>query len=108
MQAACGARIHHWQDAIDDIEEQAALCCALEHRVSVCTTLVHLGGAMGLPMSVISPPATMWPYGTRDRMPWYPSVRIYRQRRYRDWTEPVARAAQELAEAVTRRNSAGH
>jgi hypothetical protein len=107
MQAIPGVRIHHWQEAVDDIEEQAALCYALDHRISVCTSLVHLAGAMDLPICVLSPPATMWPYGMGDRMPWYPSARIYRQRRYRDWTEPVARAAADLVEAVRRPNPAG-
>ena len=91
-----GIELVHWQEAISDFDEHAALAAALDHRVSVCNTLVHLSGAMGLPASVLSPPATMWPYGLGTQMPWYPSVRIYRQTTYRDWSVPLAAAATDL------------
>jgi hypothetical protein len=99
-QTACN--VTHWQDAIDDFEQHAALAAALDHRISVCNTLVHLSGAMGLPTWVLSPPATIWPYGLGDRMPWYPSVKIYRQRRYKDWSGPISQIARDLRALVER------
>ncbi|HZQ71809.1 MAG TPA: tetratricopeptide repeat protein [Burkholderiales bacterium] len=97
---ATGIEVLHWQEAIDDFEEHAALAAALDHRISVCNTLVHLSGAMGLRTWVLSPPATIWPYGLGTRMPWYPSVTIYRQRRYKDWSEPIAAAVRDLRALV--------
>ena len=91
-----GIEIIHWQEAIDNFDEHAALAAALDHRISACNTLVHLSGAMGLPVWVLSPPVTIWPYGLGSRMPWYPSVRIYRQERYKDWAGPLTAVAADL------------
>ena len=91
-----GIDITHWREGIDDFDEHAALAAALDHRITACNTLVHLSGGMGLKTWVLSPPATIWPYGLGDRMPWYPSVEIYRQQRYKDWSAPVADLARDL------------
>ncbi len=95
-----GIELVHWQEAIDDFEEHAALAAALDHRISACNTLVHLSGAMGMRTWVLSPPATIWPYGLGTQMPWYPSVTIYRQSRYRDWSQPIAAAERDLRALV--------
>jgi tetratricopeptide (TPR) repeat protein len=103
LREATGIEITHWQEGIDDFEEHAALAAALDHRISACNTLVHLSGAMGLRTWVLSPPATIWPYGLASRMPWYPSVTIYRQKRYKDWSEPIANAARDLRALAAQR-----
>ena len=100
LRAQHGIELEHWPEGVDDFDEHAALAAALDHRISVCNTLVHLSGAMGLRTWVLSPPATIWPYGLGAQMPWYPSVTIYRQRRYKDWTEPVSRVAADLRALV--------
>lgn len=75
-----GIRIHHWQEAIDDYDETAALLCALDLTVTVCTSIVHLAGALGVPAWVLTPYCPEWRYGlSGDTMPWYPSVRMFRQ-----------------------------
>ena len=86
-----GVAIHHWQDAIDDYDETAALVCALDAVVSVCTAVVHLGGALGRPVYVVVPFSPEWRYGlVGDSMPWYPSVKLFRQREVGEWTGPIA------------------
>ena len=56
-------RIEHWSEAIDDYDQTAALVCALDLVVSVCTALVHLGGALGRPVWVMAPYSPEWRYG---------------------------------------------
>ena len=98
---ATGIRIHHWQDAIDDLEEHAALACALDHRVSVCTAFAHLCGALGKPVSILAPYVPEWRYGMEHtRMIWYPSVRLYRQPKLGSWIEPVQQLVADLREFV--------
>ena len=93
-----GISILHWQDAIDDYEETAALMCALDLTISVCTAVVHLGGALGRPVWTLAPLRPEARYGVSgDTMPWYASVRMFRQPRYGDWNSVVAKVAQELA-----------
>ena len=47
-----GVRVEHWNEAISDYEETAALVCALDLVISVCTAVIHLGGALGRPVRV--------------------------------------------------------
>jgi len=95
--AACGARIAHWQDALADLEETAALLCALDGSVTVASTVVHLGGALGRPVWVLTPVAPTWRYmADGAELPWYPSARLFRQARPGEWDEPVRRVAEAL------------
>jgi tetratricopeptide (TPR) repeat protein len=91
-----GVVVHHWQEAIDDYEETAALVSALDLTISVCTAVVHLGGALGRPVWVMAPIRPEPRYGCKgETMRWYPSVRVFRQASYGDWrpvTDAVAAA----------------
>ena len=92
-------------DLIGKDDQTAALVCALDLVVSVCTSLVHLGGALGRPVWVLAPVSPEWRYGfAGEAMPWYPSVRLFRQARYGEWEPVIAAAARELA--ALRRNPA--
>lgn len=92
-----GVQVHHWPEALADCDETAALLCALECTVSVCTALVHLGGALGCPMLVMAPLRPEPRYGgTGPRMPWYGSVQVFRQAAYGDWPPVVEAVAAGL------------
>ncbi|HYH41760.1 MAG TPA: tetratricopeptide repeat-containing glycosyltransferase family protein [Burkholderiales bacterium] len=82
FEASSGIRIEHWPEAIDDYDETAALVSALDLTLSVCTSVVHLAGALGRPVWVLAPSNAEWRYGvTGEAMRWYPSARILRQAR---------------------------
>jgi len=105
LRARHGIVIEHWDDAIRDYDQTAALVCALDQVVSVCTAVAHLGGALGRPVWVLAPVSPEWRYGlTGESMPWYPSVRLFRQDRYDEWPPVIDAAARELA--ALRRNPA--
>lgn len=94
-----GSVVHHWSEAIDDYDQTAALVCALDLVVSVCTAIVHLSGALGRPAWVFVPSAPEWRYLQRGaRMPWYPSVRLYRQESPLVWSALLRQAAADLAQ----------
>ncbi|MCW5603760.1 MAG: tetratricopeptide repeat protein [Burkholderiales bacterium] len=88
--AVQGIAITDWPEAIDrDYDETAALVSALDLVISVCTSIIHLTGALGRPAWVMTPRIPEWRYGLeRDTMPWYPSVRLFRQPDRGEW-EPV-------------------
>lgn len=97
--AAHGVQIHHFQSAIDDYDETAALACAVDAVVSVCTSIVHLTGALGRPGLVLVPYAAEWRYGEAgETMPWYPSLRLLRQPRPLDWMPVVDALRTRLAQ----------
>ena len=92
-----GFRIHHWPQAIEDYDETAALVAALDMVISVCTAVVHLGGALGKPVWVLTPAVPEWRYLSQgEQLPWYPSIRMFRQRPETDWSEVIATVAQTL------------
>jgi hypothetical protein len=93
-----GISIPHWPEAIDDYEETAALICALDLTLSVCTAVVHLGGALGRPVWTLAPLRPEARYGASgDTMPWYASVRMFRQPAFNEWDRVITAVAQELS-----------
>lgn len=93
-------RFFHWPDALEDYDRTAALVCALDSIVSVCTSVIHLAGALDRPVLVMAPFSPEWRYGADGTsMPWYPSVHIARQAAPGDW-ESVVRAAQARLKAL--------
>ena len=98
FRSASGIALAHWQEAIDDYDETAALCSALDLTVSVCTSVIHLNGALGRRVWILVPSAPEWRYGfAGERMPWYPSARLYRQEDRSAWTPILERIRSDLA-----------
>jgi len=79
-----------------NLDEQAAMVAACDCVVTVAQTLVHLAGAVGTPCHVLVPLYSSWRYGQGDRMPWYGSVKLHRQKTEGDWGYPLAEAKKEV------------
>ena len=95
MEAKHGVLIAHWSEAIEDYDETAALVCALDLVISVCTSVVHLGGALGRPLWVMTPYSPEWRYGFNgEAMLWYPSVKLFRSPAFGQW-HPVIESVTE-------------
>ena len=94
-----GVALPHWPETIEDYDDTAALVCALDGVVSVCTAIVHLSGALGRPVWVLTPSVPEWRYlHEGERLPWYPSARLVRQVVPGDWAVPVAALLARLEE----------
>jgi len=77
-----------------DFPDTAALASCLDLVISVDTSIGHLSGAMGLPVWVALADVPDWRFMLdRDDSPWYPSMRLFRQRRRGDWAEVFGRMA---------------
>lgn len=77
----------HFQQAVDDLDEQAALLSALDLLVSVPQTAVHIAGAMAVPTLALVSKCARWDFcSSSEQMPWWESVRMIRQT---DGWEPV-------------------
>jgi len=82
---------------IESFEDSAAILANVDLLISVDTSMVHLAGALGRPAWVMLPYAPDWRWLLdRDDTPWYPSLRLFRQPKPRDWDGLVARIAAEL------------
>jgi tetratricopeptide (TPR) repeat protein len=84
--------------ALRDFNDTAAAVAMLDLVISVDTSVAHLAGALGRPCWILLPYAVDWRW-LRDRedSPWYPSIRLFRQSRQREWDGVLARASAELA-----------
>jgi len=59
--------------------------------VTVCGSVAHLAGALGVPAEVLVPAVAEWRYlESGSTMPWYASVRLHRQRTADDWASSLA------------------
>jgi tetratricopeptide (TPR) repeat protein len=70
----------HYQQALDDLDEQAALLSALDMLVSVPQTAVHIAGAMAVPTLAVVSKCPRWDFcSDSEQMPWWESVRMIKQ-----------------------------
>ena len=91
--------VHDLGAAIGDFGDTALLIEQLDLIISVDTAVAHLAGALGKPVWVLLPAVTDWRWGLAgETTPWYPSMRLFRQRQQGDWAEVMARVAAVLAE----------
>ena len=98
LAAHAGIELPHWQEALDNYSNTAALVGALDLVISVCTSAVHLAGALGKRAWVLVPSCPEWRYlSAGDRMPWYPAVQLFRQPAPGDWQAVIAAVRDRLA-----------
>ena len=81
-----------------DFADTASLVAALDHVVSIDSSVAHLAGAMGVAVSLLLPAAPDWRWLLyRDDSPWYSGHRLHRQNPPGDWASVLADVADELA-----------
>ena len=92
-----------------DLAETAAAIANLDLVVAVDTAVVHLAGALDVPVWVLLPfaPDWRWMLGREDS-PWYPSLRLFRQSEPDDWEGVVARVRSALARQVSSHGALDH
>jgi Flp pilus assembly protein TadD len=84
-------------DELNDLMDTAAAIANLDLVITADTALAHLAGALGAPVWVALPFAPDWRWMTgRDDSPWYPTMKLFRQRRWGDWDEVFQRIAGAL------------
>ena len=102
--------------ALGDFADTAAVVANLDLVISVDTALAHLAGALARPVWLLLPYVPEWRWLLdRDDSPWYPTMRLFRQRRPGDWGGLVEHLTGVLrawcsdagAPPVTRSRSAG-
>jgi hypothetical protein len=97
--APVGMELIDMSEELKDFADTAALIANLDLVISVDTAIVHLAGAMGKPVWVLLPFLPDWRWLLeREDSPWYPTMRLFRQKRMGDWPEVIERVAKALGE----------
>jgi tetratricopeptide (TPR) repeat protein len=82
---------------VKDWMDTAALVSNMHLVVTVDTSMVHLAGAINRPVWMLNRLDTCWRWFLRRTdSPWYPTLRIFRQTKPKDWQPVVDEITQNL------------
>ena len=100
---SCGFPVIDWTKAMDEdhgpFTDTAAILTQLDLVVTCDSAIAHLAGALGVPVWTALPKAADWRWlEDREDSPWYPTMRLFRQKESGDWRGLFERLAETLAE----------
>jgi len=99
LEEKTGIRAAHYPGWVEcyDYDRTASFVASLDLVITVCTTVHHLAGALGVPCWTLVPTRASWRYQTDgETLPWYGSARLFRQDKDGDWSGAVERIAREV------------
>ena len=96
------------KNGVIDLEQElisyshtGALIEQMDMVVSVCTSVVHLSGALNVPSLVLLSQHADWRWFEHEpTSTWYPNTKILRQRKQGDWANLVERAKETLVQCA--------
>ena len=97
-QQRLGITIHTWSDldVFHDLEGVAALMSGLDLVIAPETMMAVLAASLGQPVWRLSIFTRDWDGLGTEVVPWFPSMRLYRQPRSGDWQSVLAWVAHDL------------
>src|SRR5262249_54186939 len=91
------SQLMHVGGDLADFDATAAVVALAVLASSVDASVVQLAGGLGRPTWVLLPFCPDWRWMLeRPDTPWYPSVRLFRQRALGDWDSVIARVGEQL------------
>jgi tetratricopeptide (TPR) repeat protein len=84
-------------EELGDFAETAALISNLDLVITIDSAVAHLAGALGKPAWVMLPKAADWRWMlNRSDTPWYPTLRLFRQKTPGAWDALIAEVSNTL------------
>ena len=94
--------LHNFADELHDFSDTAALIEQLDLVISVDTSTAHLAGAMGKPVWILNRFDGCWRWlSNGDESEWYPTAKLYRQKKNGRWDEVIEKIKNDLKYALT-------
>ncbi len=82
---------------LENWEDTAAAIANLDLVITSCTSIAHLSAALGKKTWVYTPINSYFIWALpQDKSPWYPDVQLFRQSKFRQWTEVTEKMTLEL------------
>lgn len=89
--------IHDLSPMLETIDDLARVIDQLDLVVTVNTAVAQLAGALARPAWLVLPAIADWRWALeRERTPWYPTLRLFRQPALNDWQGAFAAVARKL------------
>lgn len=102
-----GMTIGDWTSEIDDFYDTAALISCLDLVIAVDTSVVHIAGALGKPVWMLSRFDNCWRWlGYREDSPWYPTLKQFVQPAQGDWFGLMQNVKRNLQVYLAQRKAA--
>lgn len=93
----CPAQMANVGALLTDFADTAAVLGQVDLLVSVDTAIVHLAGALSVPVALLLPFLPDWRWGKNgSETVWYPTISLFRQERPRHWQTPLAELIKHL------------
>jgi hypothetical protein len=98
-------RMKYPMEYCGDFLDTASLISNLDLVISVDTSVAHVAGALGTPVWMMSRLGGCWRWGNEgEETFWYPSMKVFRQKKINDWTPAVAEIKSNLESLVSKYN----
>ena len=79
-----------------DFADTAAVIEKMDLMITTDTAVVHIAASLGKPVWNLLSREGYWLYGEGDTTPWYPSIRLFRQKVQSNWVELFGRVEAAL------------
>ena len=113
-----GLHIKHFPDLVDNVDYGKTIdfVASLDLVITVCQSVLHVAGALGVPCWVMVPYESMWretgnvETGRSEKMPWYNSVKLYHREtphaEIEGWAPVLNRIYDDLENLLNRKQAA--
>jgi tetratricopeptide (TPR) repeat protein len=95
-------RIKEYSDELKDFSDTAALIENLDLVISVDTSTLHLAASLGKETWLLNRFNSCWRWNSsnKTRTPWYPSMKIFNQRKLGQWDDVMDDVIKNLKERI--------
>lgn len=94
---------------INNFSDSACFMQQMDLIITCDSATAHLAGGLGRPVWTFLQfnPAWMW-MTSEEKCPWYPTMRLFRQRQAGHWMEPLENMKRDLQAYIERHKTYGH
>lgn len=103
LEEKTGIHLRHFPGLVEahNYDYTVNFVASLDLVITVCTSIYHVAGALGVPVWCLTPWGPAWRYGVSgDTSPWYGSARLFRQGREEKWQTVIKRVSNALDERI--------